>query len=128
MLVNWVSIGSDNGLSPDRHQAIILTNARILLIGPLGTNFNEILTIAFAKWRQFCPGRDESMGVKSGRKVLICADYRYMSRQSVLLHSEIPCIVMPMEKNKTMIAVYLFTRPPTKNNNMDLTSAIYRHA
>ena len=36
-------IGSDNGLSPDKHQAIIWTNAGILLIGPLRTNFNEIL-------------------------------------------------------------------------------------
>ena len=36
-------IGSDNGLSPGRRQAIIWTNARILLIGPLGTNFNDIL-------------------------------------------------------------------------------------
>ena len=36
-------IGSDNGLSPGRRQAIIWTNAGILLIGPLATNFNEIL-------------------------------------------------------------------------------------
>ena len=36
-------IGSDNGLSPERRQAIIWTSAGILLIGPLGTNFNEIL-------------------------------------------------------------------------------------
>ena len=36
-------IGSDNGLSPERRQAIIWTNAGILLIGPLGTNFSEIL-------------------------------------------------------------------------------------
>ena len=36
-------IGSDNGLSPGRRQAIIWTNAGILLIGPLGTNFSEIL-------------------------------------------------------------------------------------
>ena len=36
-------IGSDNGLAPGRRQAIIWTNAGILLIGPLGTNFNEIL-------------------------------------------------------------------------------------
>ena len=44
---------SDNGLSPDRHQAIIWTNAGILLIGPLGTNFSEILieiyTFSFKK-------------------------------------------------------------------------------
>ena len=36
-------IGSDNGLSPGRRQAIIRTNAGILLIGPPGTNFSEIL-------------------------------------------------------------------------------------
>ena len=62
-------IDSDNGLSPGRRQAIIWTNAGILLIGSLGTNFNEILigvqTFSFkkmllkmssAKWRPFCLG------------------------------------------------------------------------
>ena len=39
---NLTIIGSDNGLSPGRRQAIIWTNAGILLIRPLGTNFNEI--------------------------------------------------------------------------------------
>ena len=34
------SIGSDDGLSPIRCQAIIWINAGILLIGPLGTNFS----------------------------------------------------------------------------------------
>ena len=37
------NIGSDNGLAPGRRQAIIRTNAGILLIGPWGTNFSEIL-------------------------------------------------------------------------------------
>ena len=37
-------IGSDNGLSPGRRQAIIWTNAGILLIGTLGTYFSEILS------------------------------------------------------------------------------------
>ena len=36
-------IGSDNGLSPGRRQAIIWTNAGILLIGPCGNKFLEIL-------------------------------------------------------------------------------------
>ena len=36
-------IGSDNGLSPGRRQAIIWTNAGLLLIGPLGTNFSEFI-------------------------------------------------------------------------------------
>ena len=62
-------IGSDNGLSPGRHQTIIWTNAGILLIGPLGTNFSEILIkilifsfkkmrlkVSSAKWRLFCLG------------------------------------------------------------------------
>ena len=60
-------IGSDSGLSPGRRQAIIWPNAGILLIGPLGINFSEILIeiitfsvkkmhleISSAKWRPFC--------------------------------------------------------------------------
>ena len=43
----WVDkltiIGSDNSLSHGRRQAIIWTKDGILLIRPLGTNFNEIL-------------------------------------------------------------------------------------
>ena len=42
--VNQVNIGSDNGLSPGRPQAIIWTNARILLIELVGTKFTEILS------------------------------------------------------------------------------------
>ena len=40
---NLAIIGSDNALSPGRRRAITRTNARILFIGPLGTNFTEIL-------------------------------------------------------------------------------------
>ena len=62
-------IGSANGMSPGRRQAIIWTNAGILLIRPLGTNFNEMLIeiltfslmkmrlkVSSAKWRPFCLG------------------------------------------------------------------------
>ena len=38
-------IGSDNGLSSEQHQAIICTNGGVLLIGPLGINFSEILIV-----------------------------------------------------------------------------------
>ena len=41
---NQTIIGSDNGLSPARRQAIIWSNAVILLIRTLGTNFSEILS------------------------------------------------------------------------------------
>ena len=66
---NLTIIGSDNGLSPGRRQAITWTNVGILLIGTLGTNFSEMLieihTFSFkkihlkmssGKWRPFCPG------------------------------------------------------------------------
>ena len=36
-------IGPDDGLSPEQRQAIIWSNAGILLIGALETNFSEIL-------------------------------------------------------------------------------------
>ena len=70
--MNWVSIGSDNGLLPIRRQAIILTNTGLLSIGLLETNFSEILikiqNFSFTKmhlkrlsekWQPFCPGGDE---------------------------------------------------------------------
>ena len=37
-------IGSNNGLSPDRRQAIIGINTRILVIRTIGTNFSDILS------------------------------------------------------------------------------------
>ena len=50
---NLIIIGSDNGLSPGQRQAIIWSSAGILLIGPLGLNFSEILieiqTFSFKK-------------------------------------------------------------------------------
>ena len=65
-------IGSDSGLSPGRRQAIIWTNAGILLIRTLGTNFIEILgeihsfsfskmhlKMSSAKWRLFGIGLNE---------------------------------------------------------------------
>ena len=66
---NLTIIGSDNGLSPGRRQSIIWTNAGILSIGPLGTNFIEIsigiqtfsfnkmhLKMSSGKWRPSCLG------------------------------------------------------------------------
>ena len=61
-----ILIGSDNGLSPVRRQAIIWTNAGILLIETWGIHFSEILTeintfsfkkmhfkLSSAKWHLF---------------------------------------------------------------------------
>ena len=62
-------IVSDNGLSPDRRQAIIWNNDGKLSFGPLGRNFSEIvieiyifsftkmhLKISSGKWRPSCLG------------------------------------------------------------------------
>ena len=38
-----IIIGSNNGVSPSRRQAIISTNAGILLTRSLGANFNDVL-------------------------------------------------------------------------------------
>ena len=67
MMLIWVIITSDNGLSPMRCQAITWTNVDLLSIGPMGTNFSEIrikikqfsftkmnLKMPFANWRPFC--------------------------------------------------------------------------
>ena len=40
---NLTIIGSDNGLSPGRRQAIIWASAGLLLIAPFGVNLSEIL-------------------------------------------------------------------------------------
>ena len=69
-------IGSDNGLSPDRRQAIIWTNAGILSIGPLGTklskilivihifSFNEVhLKMSSEKWQPSCLGLNVLKGL-----------------------------------------------------------------
>ena len=69
--------GSDNGLSPGRRQAIIWTNAGILLIWHSGTNFSEIwieiytfsfkkmhLKMSSGKWRPLCFGLNVLMRKK----------------------------------------------------------------
>ena len=91
-IAKLTNIGSDNGLSPGRRQAIIRTNAGILFIGPLGTNFSELffvihtfslnkmhLKLSSAKWRPFCLGLNVftlcvlySSAKRSCRKRKIC--------------------------------------------------------
>ena len=82
--VNQPIIGSDNGLSPSQRQAIIWTNAGILLIRTFGTNFSEILSeihtfsfkkihlqISFAKWQPFCLSLSVLIFTPSKRLILL---------------------------------------------------------
>ena len=81
---NLIIIGSDNGLSPDRRQAIIWTNARLLSIEPLRTYFNETLIktqqfslkkmhvkLSSAKWRPSCLGLNV-LRVRSWNYGMLC--------------------------------------------------------
>ena len=61
--VNKITIiGSDNGVSPDRRQAIIWTNAGILLIGPLGTNFSVVWKMSSILSRSQCDNGSHMQG------------------------------------------------------------------
>ena len=74
------SIGSDNGLSPDRRQAIIRTNAGILLIGPSGTNFNEILIkIHIFSFKKM------SLKTSSAKRRPFCLDLNVLNKDSSLI-------------------------------------------
>ena len=92
--------GSDNGLSPGQRQAIIWTNAGILLIGLLGTNFSEklieILTFSFtkmrlkvssAKWRPFCRPQCVNLYQRFKRAGQVVCAYEW----SLLVHLQINC-------------------------------------
>ena len=88
--------GSDNGLSPDRRQAIIWTNAGLLSIEPLRTYFSENLIkiqalslkkmhvkMSSAKWRPSCLGlkalrRVDVYVISHQRESIRVIGYRYM--------------------------------------------------
>ena len=80
---NQTIIGSDNGLSPGRRQAIIWTNAGILLIGPLGSNSSEILiaidTFSFNKMH---------LKLSSAKRQPFCLTLNVLNLQSA---RHIPC-------------------------------------
>ena len=103
MLVHWVSIASGNGLSPFRRQAITWTSAHLLSTGHLGTNFSEIWIgiLSFSlkkmrskmwsdKWRSFCPGWDELMGVSGSQLNLIASST--MANHTWLMIKEIKAL------------------------------------
>ena len=104
----WVGkltiIGSDNGLSSERCQAIIWTNAGILLIGPLGTNFSEILIeiqtfslkkirlkMSSAKCCSFCLGLNV-LSIKWLITTIVSSEYSWITR-SIQSRSSVPMIV-----------------------------------
>ena len=91
---NLTIIGSDNVSSPSQCQAIICTNAGILLILPSETNFGgnllEMLTFLFrkmrvkassAKWLQFCLGLNV---LKCAIAAIVQEVYKIMDSKSII--------------------------------------------
>ena len=127
--------GSDNGLSPDRRQAIIWTNAGILLIRTIGTNFSEMLseihTFSFrkmdlkassAKWRPFCLGLMCQCWVcvrsviKIDKAVVSCSSSTW-TLQAVGYHRFITCVVRTSAK---IIDHAVFARAWSTGNDFNL--------
>ena len=99
-------IGSDYGLAPGRRKAIIWSNAGILLIGPLGTNFREILNIFIKKmhlkmssgqWRPSCLGlnvldhKECTSGKKLIQKHILCLNGIAGVSESDPLYKQVVC-------------------------------------
>ena len=121
-------IGSDNGLSPDRRQAIIWTNAGLLLTGPLGTNVSEILTwiqtfsfkkmhsnISSAKWCPFCLGLNVLISspqwVGQGcRKPTLCtlclALKYYLANKNIVRHTACTIVSWPYPEQWLMNHIF----------------------
>ena len=129
-------ICTGNGLSPGRRQAIIWTNAGILLIRTLGTNFSEILSEIHAfsfnkiwklkmmsvKWRPFCLG----LNVLISDKVFHWKDALAALAISITLHMtplplhwliQVPNAIMRSHYNRISFQfahnIYPLFRPPS---------------
>ena len=81
---NLTFIGSVNGLSPDRCKAITWTNAGILLIAPLGKNFNEILIkIHIFSFRKM---HLKMSSMRSGRQRPFCLSLNVLTHWGRVMH------------------------------------------
>ena len=108
-------IGSDNGLLPGRCQAIIWTNAGILLIGPLGTNLSEILIgirifwikemqleMSFAKWCPFCLGLNKLIDI-----LYVCNEVSILLLKVNTIHTTVACPILNKAWGSLIFSVFL---------------------
>ena len=105
--VNWVIIGSGNGLSPVRRQAITWTNDALLSFGLMGTDFSEIgigiLSFSFKKMH---------LEMSSAKMVAICIGLSvawYWTRTNDNpIHDRICAPPGPVELNITMPMQWIY--------------------
>ena len=138
-------IGSDNGLSPGRRQAIIWANAGILLIGPLGTNFSQFfigirtfsfkkmyLKMSYGKCRPFCLGLNMLMffyGISCIQLFDTYVDIPVLSApwlQFIRIHTLIKTPAMSWRCCQCLGHVMIrFTKKTTKNGTLAINSTQY---
>ena len=99
MLTHWghicisklTIISSEKGLSSGWHQAIIWTNAKILLTGPWGTNFSEISiaihTFSFKKMH---------LKISSGKWWPCCLGFNVLTKLYIFTLVPNSCAYLPM--------------------------------
>ena len=142
---NLTIIGSDNGLSPGQRQAIIWTNAGILLIRTLGTNFSEILgeihsfsfsemhlKMSSAKWRLFGLGlnvlmlSEQDYASLLGLMFTIDRDYPKQRQKHCFILTIIPWARAKMEETPSQITVvtFLFSTNPS-NYKVSSINSLY---
>ena len=124
---NLAIIGSDNGLSPGRRQAIIWTNAGILLIGPIESDPNAPSTCSETggkQWQHSIRGwrnsimvhkHINSVHINTLQTDKICGVYMFrilwkhvlLYRSMLLLHTTVGRVEMPFCCHaKTVLTIY----------------------
>ena len=128
-------IVSHNGLSPGRRQAIIWTNAGILLIGTLVTHLIQILigilTFSFTKmslkvssgkWRPFCLGLNEPMvnySISDTTIEVACeVEIRHHGSQLTTYHREFYCVCWWSSEARDLIIIKWYWSNASTNSRL----------
>ena len=130
-------IGSDNGLSPSRRQAIIWTNAGILLIGTLRTDFSEIsiesykfwfkkmhLKMSSGKWRPCCLGLNVLLTLWGLDKKETFILYNKLSNNRFVFHNISYQITRKQHKQSSWLWLHLWNNKTFRERQHDQPSNI----
>ena len=112
-------IGSGNGLSPDRCQAIIWTNVGLLFIAPLGTNscetIIEIIVFSFKKMR---------LKVSSAKRRPFCLGLNVLSQNRSLPWHRVSIMAYQITGNSTFFLNSLFKLKSKRTSKFGVTQCL----
>ena len=131
-------IGSDNGLSPGRCQAIIWTNAGIFLISASGTNFSEILIeirifsfkkmglkASSAKWQPFFLGLNVLTDVLT--KIPTPSWYSSHSPDEQSISHKYYCMLTSWARLSALLSIFLVLSRTNGFTNHRLVAGVRHH-